>query len=241
MSNAKIEVSNLTLKYGDALAVDNVSFSVAQGECLTILGANGAGKSSIGKSLAGLLPAASGTIALDGDDVTHLEPYLLAQRGLAYLPEGRAIFPTLSVEENLMLGARKLAKDPKAAVEQAYELFSKLGDRRKQQARTLSGGEQQMLAVAKALITDPDVLVVDELSLGLAPLVINDIYTALGQARVKNNVTIVLIEQYIDRALSFADRAMLMVHGHEVWNGPADSNADGIVRGFLSGNAEGAA
>jgi branched-chain amino acid transport system ATP-binding protein len=130
-----------------------------------------------------------------------------------------------------------LAEDPKAAVEHAYELFARLGERRKQQARTLSGGEQQMLAVAKALITEPDVLVVDELSLGLAPIVIADIYTALAAARVKNNVTIVLIEQYIDRALSFADRAMLMVHGHEVWNGPADSNADSIVRSFLSGEA----
>ena len=239
MSNAKIEVKNLTLKYGDALAVDNVSFSLAQGECLTILGANGAGKSSIGKALAGLLPPASGAFLLDGDDVTTLEPFMLAQRGLSYLPEGRAIFPTLTVEENLMLGARRLSKDPKAAVESAYELFSRLGDRRKQQARTLSGGEQQMLAVAKALITEPDVL--DELSLGLAPLVINDIYTALSAARAKNNVTILLIEQYIDRALNFADRAMLMVHGHEVWNGPADSNADGIVRGFLSGESEGAA
>lgn len=237
MSQNKIEVANLTLKYGDALAVDNVSFSLAEGECLTILGANGAGKSSIGKSLAGLLPPASGTITLDGDEIQNLDPYLIAGRGLSYLPEGRAIFPTLSVEENLMLGARKLAADPKAAVQHAYELFGKLGDRRKQIARTLSGGEQQMLAVAKALITDPQVLVVDELSLGLAPLIIEDIYVALAQAREKNNVTIVLIEQYIDRALSFADRAMLMVHGHEVWNGPADSNADGIVRGFLSGES----
>jgi branched-chain amino acid transport system ATP-binding protein len=237
MSQNKIEVTNLTLKYGDALAVDNVSFHLAEGECLTILGANGAGKSSIGKSLAGLLPPASGTIALDGDEIQGLDPYLIAQRGLSYLPEGRAIFPTLSVEENLMLGARKLSADPKAAVEHAYELFTRLGDRRKQIARTLSGGEQQMLAVAKALITDPQVLVVDELSLGLAPLIIEDIYVALAQARERNNVTIVLIEQYIDRALSFADRAMLMVHGHEVWNGPADSNADGIVRGFLSGES----
>ena len=235
MSNAKLEVQNLTLKYGDALAVDNVSFSIAHGECLTILGANGAGKSSIGKSLAGLLPPASGNIILDGDDVTNLEPYLISQRKLSYLPEGRAIFPTLTVEENLMLGARKLSADPKAAVQSAYDLFSRLGDRRKQQARTLSGGEQQMLAVSKALIADPQVIVVDELSLGLAPLIIDDIYTALGKAREANNVTIVLIEQYIDRALSFADRALLMVHGHEVWSGPADSNADGIVRGFLSG------
>jgi branched-chain amino acid transport system ATP-binding protein len=237
MSNAKLEVQNLTLKYGDALAVDNVSFSLAQGECLTILGANGAGKSSIGKSLAGLLPPASGKIFLDGDDVTDLEPYVIAQRKLSYLPEGRAIFPTLTVEENLMLGARKLSADPKAAVQSAYDLFSRLGDRRKQQARTLSGGEQQMLAVSKALIADPEVIVVDELSLGLAPLIIDDIYTALGKAREANNVTIVLIEQYIDRALGFADRALLMVHGHEVWSGPADSNADGIVRGFLSGES----
>ena len=237
MSEAMIEVKNLTLKYGDALAVEDVSFSLVKGECLTILGANGAGKSSIGKSLAGLLPPSSGSISMAGDDITSLDPYLIAQRGLSYLPEGRAIFPTLTVEENLQLGARKLSEDPKAAVEHAYELFSRLGERRKQQARTLSGGEQQMLAVAKALITDPDVLVVDELSLGLAPLVIADIYTALAQARIKNNVTIVLIEQYIDRALSFADRAMLMVHGHEVWNGPADSNADSIVRSFLSGEA----
>ncbi|MDO9485997.1 MAG: ABC transporter ATP-binding protein [Actinomycetota bacterium] len=237
MSEAMIEVKNLTLKYGDALAVEDVSFSLAKGECLTILGANGAGKSSIGKSLAGLLPPSSGSISMAGDDITSLDPYLIAQRGLSYLPEGRAIFPTLTVEENLMLGARKLAEDPKLAVQHAYELFGRLGERRKQQARTLSGGEQQMLAVAKALITEPDVLVVDELSLGLAPIVIADIYTALAAARVKNNVTIVLIEQYIDRALSFADRAMLMVHGHEVWNGPADSNADSIVRSFLSGEA----
>ncbi len=237
MSEAMIEVKNLTLKYGDALAVEDVSFSLVKGECLTILGANGAGKSSIGKSLAGLLPPSSGSISMAGDDITSLDPYLIAQRGLSYLPEGRAIFPTLTVEENLQLGARKLAEDPKLAVEHAYELFARLGERRKQQARTLSGGEQQMLAVAKALITEPDVLVVDELSLGLAPIVISDIYTALAAARVKNNVTIVLIEQYIDRALSFADRAMLMVHGHEVWNGPADSNADSIVRSSLSGEA----
>ena len=128
MSNAKLEVQNLTLKYGDALAVDNVSFSIAHGECLTILGANGAGKSSIGKSLAGLLPPASGNIILDGDDVTNLEPYLISQRKLSYLPEGRAIFPTLTVEENLMLGARKLSADRSAQAAGTHPLRWRAAD-----------------------------------------------------------------------------------------------------------------
>jgi branched-chain amino acid transport system ATP-binding protein len=233
VTDTMLAVKDLRITYGDAQAVDGVSFSVERGQCLAILGANGAGKSSIAQCLAGLVPAASGTVTVDGEETTHSRGYDLAKRGVAYLPEGRGIFPGLTVAENVTLGVRVLPKAERStAEERVYELFPKLGQRRKQQAATLSGGEQQMLAVGRALVTKPQLMVVDELSLGLAPLIIDDIYTAMTTAR-EAGTTMVLIEQYVERALAFADEALVLRRGVVVWSGAADGAAEEVAHSYM--------
>lgn len=235
MGNAKLEVDDLRICYGDAIAVDGVSFSVEKGRCLAVLGANGAGKSSIAQALAGLIPTDRGKIAIDGDDITGSDAFALARKGIAYLPEGRGIFPGLSTAENVALGTRIIPKAARAdAIDRLYTLFPVLGERRKQQASTLSGGEQQMLAVGRALVTDPTLLVVDELSLGLAPLVIDKIYEALRTAKAAGT-TMVLIEQYVERALEFADDAAVIRRGEIVWSGLADGAVDEVVQNYMGG------
>ena len=237
MSDVLLSVKDLRIVYGEAQAVDGVSFDVQRGQCLAILGANGAGKSSIAQCLAGLVPAASGSITVDGEDTTHAHGHVLAKQGVAYLPEGRGIFPTLSVADNISLGVRVCAKDKRAAAEdRVYEYFPILAKRRKQQAATLSGGEQQMLAVGRALVTEPTLMVVDELSLGLAPLIIDDIYAALQVAK-DGGTTMVLIEQYVERALSFADDAIVLRRGVVAWAGPATGAAEEVAHSYMGDTA----
>jgi branched-chain amino acid transport system ATP-binding protein len=237
MSDVLLSVKDLRIVYGEAQAVDGVSFDVIQGQCLAILGANGAGKSSIAQCLAGLVPAASGSVTIDGEDTTKAHGHVLAKQGVAYLPEGRGIFPTLSVADNISLGVRVCAKDKRdAAEERVYEYFPILGKRRKQQAATLSGGEQQMLAVGRALVTEPKLMVVDELSLGLAPLIIDDIYAALKIAK-DGGTTMVLIEQYVERALAFADDAMVLRRGVVAWEGPANGAAEQVAHSYMGDTA----
>jgi branched-chain amino acid transport system ATP-binding protein len=228
-----VRVNGLTIKYGDAVAVDDVSFDVETGECLAVLGPNGAGKSSIAKAFAGLITPAAGSILVDGDSLAGRQPHQIARSHIAYLPEGRGIFPTLTVAENLTLGMRVLARAERADAEaQAYELFPILAQRRKQSAATMSGGEQQMLAVARALMTKPKLLVADEVSLGLAPMVIDTIYGAWAAVR-STGLTMIVIEQYVERALGFADRAIVLRRGQVLWSGAADAAADHIVHGYL--------
>ncbi|MGW0593747.1 ABC transporter ATP-binding protein [Streptosporangium sp. NPDC002607] len=230
-----VVVDDLTIRYGDAVAVDGVSFRVAQGECLAVLGSNGAGKSTVAKALAGLLKPASGSIEVAGHPHTESTPYRLARNGVVYLPEGRGIFPTLTVAENIKLGVRTLPRGQRRAAEaRAYEYFPILGERVKQVAQTLSGGEQQMLALARALVTNPRLIVIDELSLGLAPLVIEAVYTALAKTRT-TGVSIVLIEQYVDKALGFADRVLIMRRGSVVWEGPVDAGMAAVAQSYLGG------
>ena len=237
MSDLMLEVDDLRICYGDAIAVDGVSFSVETGRCLAVLGANGAGKSSIAQALAGLIPADRGTISVGRENVTGTDAFALARKGIAYLPEGRGIFPGLSTADNVALGTRILPKEARAAtVDRLYTLFPVLGDRRKQQASTLSGGEQQMLAVGRALVTDPTLFVVDELSLGLAPLVIDKIYEALQTAKAAGT-TMILIEQYVERALAFADDAVVMRRGEIVWSGAANGAVDEVVQNYMGGTA----
>jgi branched-chain amino acid transport system ATP-binding protein len=236
-TDVMLEVTDLRIVYGEAQAVDGVSFTVPRGSCLAILGANGAGKSSIAQCLAGLVPAQSGTIRIDGEDTTKASGHSLARRGVAFLPEGRGIFPSLSVADNIALGLRVLPKDARAAAEARVEdFFPILGKRRKQQAATLSGGEQQMLAVARALVTEPKLIVVDELSLGLAPLIIDDIYAALVVAR-QTGTTMVLIEQYVERALSFADEAIVLRRGVVAWSGAANGAAQDVAHSYMGETA----
>ena len=237
MNDVLLSVTDLRIVYGEAQAVDGVSFDVPRGSCLAILGANGAGKSSIAQCLAGLVPAASGTVVIDGTDTTRTAGHVLARQGVAYLPEGRGIFPTLSVADNISLGVRVCPKEKRAdAEDRVYKYFPILGKRRKQQAATLSGGEQQMLAVGRALVTDPTLVVVDELSLGLAPLIIDDIYAALQLAK-DNGTTMVLIEQYVERALSFAERAVVLRRGVIAWQGPANGAAEQVAHSYMGDTA----
>jgi branched-chain amino acid transport system ATP-binding protein len=228
-----ISVQDLTIKYGGATAVDAISFAVERGQCLAILGPNGAGKSSIAKAFAGLVTPASGTITVDGKELSSQPPHQIARSKIAYLPEGRGIFPTLTVAENVALGMRVLPRAERCVAEdKAYALFPILSKRRRQTAATLSGGEQQMLAVARALMTKPEVLVADEVSLGLAPMIIDDIYAAWDTVRT-TGLTMVVIEQYVERALAFADRALVLRRGRVLWTGAADGAADHIVHSYL--------
>ncbi|KIF66812.1 hypothetical protein HY68_33625 [Streptomyces sp. AcH 505] len=233
MTTPFVSVDGLTITYGDAVAVDGVSFSLEQGECLAVLGPNGAGKSSIAKAFAGLIKPSAGSITVDGADLTHRPSHQIARSRVAYLPEGRGIFPTLTVAENVTLGMRVLPRADRAAAEQeVYQLFPVLGRRTKQFAATLSGGEQQMLAVARALMTKPKLLVADEVSLGLAPLVIDAIYEAWSSVR-STGLTMVVIEQYVEKALGFADRALVLRRGRVLWSGAAAGAAEHIARDYL--------
>jgi branched-chain amino acid transport system ATP-binding protein len=234
-----VRVDDLSVNYGEVRALTGVSFELAAGECLAVLGPNGAGKSTLGKALACLLAPASGTIRygemVAANEGTIATPaYRLARQGVAYVPEGRGIFPGLTVQENITLGARTIVKGERASAEEsAFSLFAILDRRRRQIAGTLSGGEQQMLALARALMTARRVLIADELSLCLAPLLIETIYEALSKART-NALTMILIEQYVERAFSLADRALVLKRGEVAWQGSTDKGMMGVVEEYLS-------
>ena len=233
MNGSGLRVDSLDVRYGDARAVDNVSFSIDSGQCLAILGANAAGKSSIAKSIVGVVRPTKGAIEVGGQDVVGLAPHLIARAGIGYLPEGRGIFPSLTVAENVRLGLGLISQAKRESAEQRlFDQFPALASRRGQVAGTLSGGEQQMLAMGRALVTDPRLLVIDELSLGLAPLIIDSIYESLRVAR-EQGVTILLVEQYIDRALAMADRVVLLQRGVVKWEGAAEEGRARLAGGYL--------
>jgi branched-chain amino acid transport system ATP-binding protein len=229
-----LAVENLEVAYGESRALFGVSMAVEQGRAVAVLGANGAGKSSLAAALAGVVPVARGRVVLDGADITRWPAHRVARAGLAYVPEGRGIFPHLSVLDNLraMLRHAVPASERAAAVERALERFPVLAERRHQAAGTLSGGEQQMLALARVLAAPPRVLVADELSLGLAPRLVDALFDALVAAR-ERGVTVVLVEQYAERALAFADEAVVLRRGEIVWRGPAADAADAAFSGYL--------
>ena len=212
-----LETKDLHVSYGAIKAVRGVSFYVDQGEIVTIIGANGAGKSTIMNTLAGTIKPAGGTILLEGVDVTHVQAHTMVASGVSLSPEGRQVFPRLTVKENLALGAY-LQKD-KAHVEENYErvfqLFPRLKERIHQMGGTLSGGEQQMLAVARALMSDPKLLMLDEPSLGLAPIVVQELFQLF--LRIKESGTmILLVEQNARMALQISDRGYVLETGRIV-------------------------
>jgi branched-chain amino acid transport system ATP-binding protein len=236
MTTPLLTVSRLDVSYGDARALFDVSLEVAPGEVLAVLGANGAGKSSLAAAVAGAVPVAAGRIALDGADVTSWPAHRMSRAGVAYVPEGRGIFPHLSVLDNLRVALRHAvpAGDRAAAIERAIETFPILGQRRRQQAGTLSGGEQQMLNLARVLAAPPRLLVADEMSLGLAPLMVDVVFEGLDRAR-REGVTIVLVEQYVERALAFASRALILRRGRVGWQGPTADAGRELVAEYLGG------
>jgi branched-chain amino acid transport system ATP-binding protein len=231
---ATLTVEDLCVHYGQAMAVSKTSFTIQRGHALAILGPNGAGKSSLARAISGLVPASSGTVTLNGRDITADAPHRVRQAGVIHLPEGRGVFRRLTVTENLRmatvgLGGRQARHD---AIEQAFEFFPSLAARRKYLARNLSGGEQQMLSLARALVTSPTLLIADELSLGLAPLLVDAVFEGLARSR-EAGVTLLIIEQYVHRALQFADECLVLQRGAVAWQGAADGTGEDLLRHYL--------
>jgi len=227
-----LRVIDLRVRYGEMEAVRGVSFEVRAGEAVGLLGANGAGKSTILKTLMGLVPPASGRIELDGRPLEHRAGWERARNGVAWVPEGRRLFPQLSVDENLRTGAYHRAHRRAAARdrERVYGLFPALGQRRSQLAKTLSGGEQQMCAIGRALMAAPRLLLIDEASLGLAPIVVGRVFAAI-EALVRDGLTMLLVEQNARQALRAVRRAYVLEAGRITREGPsADLAADPAVQ-----------
>ena len=228
-----LEVTGLTCAYGDIRAVEDLSFEIEPGEIFGLIGANGAGKTTTLLALAGLVVPRAGTVSLEGRDITHVPAQ--ARQGVALVPEGRRIFADLSVEENLTVGgtrsgAQALAKNR----DEVFEIFPRLKDRRRQLAGSLSGGEQQMLAIGRAVMAEPKLLLVDELSLGLMPLVIDECYRVLQRLRDRG-LAILLVEQSTERVLQSADRIAVLESGRLAWSGSGAEAASNsaIVEAYL--------
>ncbi len=229
-----LSVRGLCVRYADASALSEISLDLDSGETLAVLGANGAGKSSLARALSGLVRPTAGRIELDGEDITEWSAHRIRRRGVVHLPEGRGVFGSLTVTDNLRMAvsaasSRGARRD---ALELAFEVFPLLSSRRRLPAALLSGGEQQMLSLARALATSPALLVADEMSLGLAPKMVDVVFEGLARARARG-VTIVMIEQYVHRALAFADRCVVLQRGELSWSGQADVARDEVLRHYL--------
>ena len=229
-----LAIQNLTVRYGLATAVRDLDLSVNQGHALALLGVNGSGKSTVARALSGLVPVAAGRIRFDGRDITGWPAHKIRRAGLIYLPEGRGIFPDLTVLENLRLSAGVIRNrsDRAATVDRAMELFPPLKPRAKTHAVLLSGGEQQMLSLARALTTSPKLIVADELSLGLAPKMVDTVFESLELLK-GTGATIVLIEQFAARALKFADHCALLQRGSLSWHGESRAATGEVIAGYL--------
>lgn len=217
-----LKVENLIVNYGHINALQDVSFEVEQGEIITLIGSNGAGKTTTLLSVSNLKKKESGKVTFKGQDITNMAPHKIVRMGMCHVPEGRRIFPALTVRENLTAGTfgnQELHKDRiQALFEEVYTLFPRLKERMNQDGGTLSGGEQQMLAIARGLMMDPDIIMLDEPSLGLAPIIVEEIFELIQKIR-DNGKTILLIEQNASMALSIADRGYVMENGRIILTG----------------------
>ncbi|RIK97384.1 MAG: ABC transporter ATP-binding protein [Burkholderiales bacterium] len=220
MSGPLLEARSLDAHYGDFQALFAVDLSLAERELLALIGANGAGKSTCLRALAGLMPCASEAVRFDGRPIGGWPSHRVVHEGISLVPEGRRLFPSLSVEENLRVGAHSGRRGP-WTLQRVYELFPALHDRRRSPSTTLSGGQQQMVAIGRALMSNPRVLLCDEVSLGLAPRVVHDIYASLPAIRAEG-VAVVIVEQDIAQALSVADRVVCLQEGRVSLEGAPD-------------------
>jgi branched-chain amino acid transport system ATP-binding protein len=211
MAEVVLRIDSLEASYGDARALHGITLSLNQGETLALIGANGAGKSTLLKCICGLMQNKTGSIAFKGDQIETLAAYEIVKRGLALVPEGRRLFPSLSVEENLLLG-EQVERAGTWNVSSLFSLFPILKEKRNQPSTSLSGGQQQMVAIGRALMSNPDLILLDELSLGLAPIVIKDIYDRLPDI-TSDGMTVVLVEQDVTRALASANRFICLQEG----------------------------
>jgi branched-chain amino acid transport system ATP-binding protein len=227
---AILELDGVSAGYGPFNAVFGVSLAVGPGEAVALLGANGVGKTTVARLATGLVAPTDGTVRVDGDDLTGAPAHRYARAGIAHAPEGRSVFATLTVEENLRLSFRrsKGRQAVPAALDTAFAQFPALAQRRRQLAGTLSGGEQRMLSMARVLVEAPKLLVADELSLGLAPIVVDTIYTELARLRAEGTA-LLIVEQHIAHALALCDRVVLLDHGSVTWEGRAAEAGDRVV------------
>ncbi len=217
-----LEVSHVTTAYRGLVAISDISLPVKAGQIVAVAGANGAGKSTLLKTIAGMESPRSGTVTFDGERTDRLAPHVITARGIAYVPENKRLFARLSVSDNLSLGSYLFRKrdDREAPLEQVFDLFPRLKERLSQRAETLSGGEQQMLAIARALMTRPRLLMLDEPSQGIMPKLVDEIFDAIVAIR-KLNVTVLIVEQRLAECLSIADDAYVLQSGRVVLSGPA--------------------
>jgi branched-chain amino acid transport system ATP-binding protein len=233
-----LEISNLTVRYGKSTAISDVSLQVPERSVVSIIGANGSGKSTVLRALAGLVPATKGEIRYKGDRITGLETNDIVRRGIVLVPEGRQLFPYLSVLKNLKLGAslRKDKEGIKKDLESVYDLFPRLKERGGQQAGTLSGGEQQMVAIGRGLMANPTLFCLDEPSLGLAPIVIEQLGEVIKQIN-KRGVTVLLVEQNVHLALGVASAACALQVGRVVLEGDIATmkSSDVVKKAYLGG------
>lgn len=223
MSKELLRVSDLQVAYGHVQALKGVSIQVGDGDFVAVIGSNGAGKSSMMKAISGVVAPSAGLIEFAGEDVTRLPAHAMVKRGLAMVPEGRHVFGDQSVEDNLRVGAYVFSRSPEKiqqAIDHAFELFPRLAERRTQLAGSLSGGEQQMLAIARGLASNPRLLVIDELSLGLAPKILDMLFPVLVELN-KAGLAVLLVEQLANQALAVSRRAYVMENGVVAIEGPS--------------------
>ena len=232
-----LKVENINVYYGAIHAIQGISFEVHQGEIVTLIGANGAGKSTTLKTVSGQLRTRTGSITFMNENISRLDPYKIARKGLVQVPEGRKIFQKLSVEENLFIGGYTRERaEIEATMNDVYQRFPRLKERRRQVAGTLSGGEQQMLAIGRALMSKPRLIMLDEPSMGLAPLLVSQIFSIIRELK-DTGVTILLVEQNARMALRIADRAYVLETGRVKLSDSADAvlNNDEVQKAYLGG------
>jgi branched-chain amino acid transport system ATP-binding protein len=231
-----LELVDVDAGYGPFRAVFGISLTLQPGRVMAVLGSNGAGKTTTARVCSGLIKPTAGVVRIGGIDVTRWRPYRYARLGVTHAPEGRSVFASLTVEENLMLTFRRSRGRAGAAagLDEAYTMFPRLGERRRQQAGTLSGGEQRMLSLSRVLVEQPRLLIADELSLGLAPLIVDEVYRTLATIR-DAGTTLLIIEQHVSHALSLADDVVVLVKGEVAFNGPASEVGDLHMR-LLAGD-----
>ncbi len=231
-----LKVEDMHVYYGAIHAIKGVSFEVGEGEIVALIGANGAGKSTILKTVSGLMHPRSGSVTFMDKNISHTDAHKLVRQGLAHVPEGRRIFLQMTVQENLEMGAFSQKEVSKEDLERVFTLFPRLLERRKQIAGTLSGGEQQMLAMSRALMSRPKLLMLDEPSMGLAPILVNQIFSIIRELH-EAGTTILLVEQNASKALEIADRAYVLETGHITLSGTGTelSSSDEVRKAYLGG------
>jgi branched-chain amino acid transport system ATP-binding protein len=227
-----LAVDHLQSGYGPAQVLFDIGFRVGAGEVVTLLGRNGMGKTTTINTLMGLLPACGGSAVFEGRSLIGLPPYRIAQAGLGLVPEGRQVFPTLTVEENLIATAAARTAAPRWTLDRVYEFFPQLAERRRNMGNELSGGEQQMLAIGRALMTNPKLLILDEATEGLAPLVRAEIWKCLARLKAEGQA-ILLVDKHLGQLVKLADRHAIIEKGQVVWSGPSAALDQTIVQRYL--------